>query len=157
MQGVLQEPLGQDPTGVGTYRASGGELEAAQRIHVGYEGGTGNFEVVGSSAVISCKGYNQNSNSVLSLCLTNGLSPIAVGSWPANLDGALNVNVQGPIYPEPSSVVTVMTYSAYSGAFNATNLAPANLLLGVRVNYNAKNLTLDQWQYPPRGTFLMVR
>ncbi|MFA7173562.1 MAG: hypothetical protein WC340_09135 [Kiritimatiellia bacterium] len=149
--------LGQDPTGVGTYRASGGKLEASQRIYVGYEGGTGNFEVVGSGAIISCKGYTQSANSMLSLCLTNGLSSIAVGSHNAALDGALSVNLLGPNYPEPSSVVTVMTYSAFSGAFNATNLAPANLLLGVRVNYHDTCLTLDGWQYPPRGTFLVIR
>ena len=37
------------------------------------------------------------------------------------------------------------------------DLKPANVLLNVRVNYNDTDITLDQWQYPTKGTMVLIR
>ena len=108
--------------------------------------------------------YRQTAQSTLDLRLTNGvISPIAkTWHFVSNIDGTLNVTLLGSpdSYPDRSSVVTVITYNVggeLTGTFKTINLEPANKLLSVRVNYNARSITLDQWKYAPKATLVIVR
>lgn len=127
---------------VGSYTASNGMLSVSN-LTVGASSGqgVGTFRVVGMQANLAVTNYTQHAGASLAVTLgAAGLSPIRVGGT-ATLAGTLELGCTANAYPNPSTVVTVMTYIARSGTFAQTNVAAR--LVGCQVNYQAASITLS--------------
>lgn len=138
------------------YRISGGRLSAATLQLGSATYGTGTLHVAGMAPQVQATTYTQNPYGSLALTLeqNGGMRPIAVDGT-ATLGGALTIGRTNNALFEPGMVVTVMTYSARSGAFAQTNFLND---MTCRVNYGSGAITLDQLQpVLIRGTYVTIR
>lgn len=140
--------IGASTGGVGRLTLDGGVFGNPSMLAVGSVAGTGTFEVVGSAATINAQAYTQAPGSTLRLVVSNGLSTVNL-SGQAHFDGNLNIVLAGS---RPSGVVTAMTYTAYSGAFDTIALDTGGAEIPVLVDDTS--LKLD---FRPKGTVLTVR
>ena len=149
--------VGKNSNAVGRCRVENGSMSIGQNLVLGESNyATGTFQVVGSTATITARIYQQNANSTLDIQFdAGGITPIIITNN-ASLSGELKIT-GNELYGN-SATVTVINAGSLSGVFSRTNFVPP--LISASIIYDLVNgdVKLTHFQYPaPTGSVFSLR